>query len=161
MIKTIKIAFLLFLSSNIGLCASKQPSYEVRGVVSDKTSGAMLEEAHVYLEKNGEVILETISKKDGSFTLKVSADPLSMENIQLRVKKRGYKTEMVFTLPGSDQVQVQLEPSKSIPIMIPKKSPTGQYIIVYNKTKETRNLISHYSFERSYSTSQRTSISRI
>ena len=110
-----------------------QPGYEVKGIVSDKKSGEMLPEAHIYLEQDGEVLYETVTKKDGSFSMKVTLDPMNIENIQIRVKKIGYKTEMISTLPGSDQVQVQLEPSRTIPIMIPKKSPTGQYIIVQNQ----------------------------
>lgn len=112
------------------------PVYEVSGTVSDKISGKVLENAKIYLVRNGEILIETSSNKDGSFVLKIAEDDLEKGNIKVQVRKAGYRTEVINTAPGlNSQLTIQMVRSKTVPIMVPKKSPTGQYIIVHTQPK--------------------------
>lgn len=111
--------------------------YEVSGVISDKKTGENIKQAQIQIERNGEIIQQTTTKADGTFVLRLSETNNTMpDKIKVRVLKRGYKSQTFNTIPGSDaHLHVQLEKLKAIPIMVPKKSSTGQYIIVHNTTQ--------------------------
>lgn len=123
-------AFAVLLS--IGVFADS-PIYEVSGVISDRKTGKNIQEVKVQLERNGEVIIETKTKADGTFVIRIPENDMALGSIKVRVLKRGYKSQIFNTIPGTtNTLDVQLEKLKAIPIMVPKKSPTGQYIIVQN-----------------------------
>ncbi len=112
------------------------PVFEVSGTISDKISGKTIANAKVFLVRNGEVLLETTTNKEGSFVLKFAEDDLDKGSIKVQVRKMGYRTEIVNTAPGlNHQMSILLTRAKSVPIMVPKKSPTGQYIIVKAEQK--------------------------
>lgn len=116
------------------------PLYEVTGVISDKKSGKNIQEAKVQLERNGEIIIETKTKADGTFVIHVPEDDMELGKIKVRVLKRGYKSQIFNAIPGTDNnLNVQLEKLKTVPIMVPKKSPTGQYIIVQSFREQSQS----------------------
>jgi hypothetical protein len=123
-------AFALLLSIVV---LADSPIYEVSGVISDRKTGKNIQEVKVQLERDGEVIIETKTKADGTFVIRIPENDMALGSIKVRVLKRGYKSQIFNTIPGTtNTLDVQLEKLKAIPIMVPKKSPTGQYIIVQN-----------------------------
>jgi len=129
--KTRKLISILFCAL-CGFSAMAEPTeFEVSGTISDKISGKNLVDAKVFLVRNGEILLETTTNKDGSFVLKIAEADLEKGAIKVQVRKTGYRTKMINTAPGiNNKLSIQMVRTKTVPIMIPKKSPTGQYIIV-------------------------------
>ena len=107
--------------------------FRVSGVISDRKTGKNIHEAKVQLERDGEIITETRTKADGSFFIRVPETDMSPGSLKVHVLKRGYKPQSFSAVQGAtNALDVQLEKFKTVPIMVPKKSPTGQYIIVRN-----------------------------
>ena len=116
------------------LLFAENPVYEFHGKVSDKKTGKSIGDAKIQLERNGEIIVEISTNVDGSFIIKIPQDEMKLEALKIRVKKRGYRTQEMNTIPTlKNSFEIHLERNKAIPIMVPKKSSTGQYIIVQNK----------------------------
>lgn len=126
----------LFSALAVLLCLgvfADSPVYEVSGVISDRKTGKNIHEAKVQLERDGEIIIETKTKADGSFVIRVPESDMALGSIKVRVLKRGYKSQTFIAVTGAtNALNVQLEKLKTVPMMVPKKSPTGQYIIVRN-----------------------------
>jgi hypothetical protein len=121
--------------------------YEVSGVISDRKTGKNIYEVKVQLERNGEIIIETKTKEDGTFVIRAPESDMAHGKIEVRVLKRGYKPQILSAIPGTkNNLNVQLEKLKAVPIMVPKKSPTGQYIIVQNIQQQS---LSNYKTARS------------
>lgn len=100
-------------------------------MISDRKTGKNIHEAKIQLERDGEIIIETKTKADGSFVIRVPESDMALGTIKVRVLKRGYKSQIFSAIPGTNNnLNVQLEKLKTVPMMVPKKSPTGQYIIV-------------------------------
>lgn len=107
------------------------PVFEVSGKISDKLSGKYIKEARIYLERDGEIVSETYSRGDGTFFIKIPEGDMGKGNIKVKVRKPGYRTEILLAIPDSKNTfEVQLERTKAVPIMTPKRSSTGKYIIV-------------------------------
>ncbi|MCT4623785.1 MAG: carboxypeptidase-like regulatory domain-containing protein [Schleiferiaceae bacterium] len=137
----LKITLLFFIVMLAENCFADSPVFEFSGTISDKKSGKMIENAKVQLERNGEVIIETNTKKDGSFMIRLPEEDIEKGTLKVRVRKRGYRTEEINAIPNvKNRLNIQLEKVKAIPIMVPKKSPTGQYIIVSRPNTSSSNV---------------------
>ena len=128
----LKVFLFFSVMSCINFAYAEDPSFEFSGTISDKKSGKSIADAKVQLERNGEVIIETSTKKDGSFTIRIPEEDMDKgAQLKVRVRKMGYRTEEINAIPNvKNTLNIQLEKLKAVPIMVPKKSPTGQYIIV-------------------------------
>lgn len=127
-----KILTLLFVLISFRGISDNPSGYEIRGIVTDLESGKVLTNANVYLEVDGEILLQMKTKNDGSFSFKLSIEELKAEGVKVRIEKRGYHSENRLAIPGSDldlNIQLKAKP-RQVPIMVPRTSPTGQYIIV-------------------------------
>ncbi len=103
-------------------------------MISDRKAGKNIQEAKVQLERDEEIIIETKTKADGTFVIHAPEnDIVGGGTIKERVLKRGQNPQIFNAVPGTNSsLDGQHEKLKTVPVMVPKKSPNGQYIMVQN-----------------------------
>lgn len=115
--------FLLFLLPFLGLAHGDKTPVVLSGVIST-TDGSSVGGAEISIERNGEVIQSTQSKSDGSFELKLDQAYYPTGQLEVRVRKSGYKSE---SLPAifcdKHSYEVKLNKAKTSKPLIQRFGP--------------------------------------